>query len=169
MKLEDNIKWQNKWAVSDGARETLCLRHYILLFQDTHRLGCVGKRVDIAGMPLARFLIAFFCASADARGGAAISPWQPARQAGEPMTIHVDYDGASRCTARNRHCELRMGVSSSIRVVRRNIRVDSARRRFTGIEAVGPRGNSRRSRMPARGRGRQGSPDRRGRLAERYG
>ena len=44
-------------------------------------------------MAPARMLIAIFCALAAVREAAAVAPWQPARQAGEPVTIHVDYDG----------------------------------------------------------------------------
>ena len=45
-------------------------------------------------MAPARMLIAIFCALAAAREAAAVAPWQLARQAGEPVTIHVDYESA---------------------------------------------------------------------------
>ena len=97
------------------------------------------KNSDIARMALSRMLAAICCALAAAREATADAPWQPARQAGEPMTIHVDYDGAPYHIAlratRGRAAHFRS--SSSIRAVRRNLSVGRAVRGLGGSAAAG--------------------------------
>lgn len=95
-------------------------------------------------MALARMWIALCYVSGAARGAAAVASWQPARQAGVPMTIHVAYDGlpprrAAPRGARSTGPRGLFFLSPSIRAVGGNLNVDSARRGSRGVAAGRPR------------------------------